>query len=456
MLYEKLKKQLNNTSDLKHKTVNNVHVVFLESLCSSDKIDDYILKNLTLGNGAYYLNNIISGSNIVNITKESDILDYLFNGFALAYDDKDMIVCECKAELFRSIDTPSVEPSINGPKDAFIESIQANLGLIRRRVRTDKLVNEDFTIGKKTKTQVSLLYLNGVVKHKHVKEARKRLKNIDIDSLIDTESLQGFLEDGAYPMPTVMKTERPDKVSTALFEGKLVIIADNSPFALIIPSFLADFVNPQGDLYVKAVNANLLKLLRLFCLMVTIMLPGLYIAIINYNPETIPLNLLLSFQAARLGVPFPSSLEALFMIIVCSILRESDIRFPNNYGSSISILGALILGDAAVSANVVSPIMIIIIGVTFIAGLVFNSGNFIEGLRYYRLFLLICATLLGLYGFLIGCFVLLIHLAGMESLSEPYLFPVAPFNKKYLFKTLVKKPKDLFKNKDQETAKENK
>lgn len=444
MLYEKLKKELNNTADLKHKTVNNVHVVFLESLCSSDKINDYILKNLTIGHGAYYLNNMISASNIVNITKEADILNYLFNGFALVYDDKDMIVCECKAELFRSIDTPSAEPSINGPKDSFIESIQANLGLIRRRVRTDKLVNEDFIIGEKTKTQVSLLYLNGIVKHKHVKEIRKRLKNVDIDNLIDLEYLQGFLENGNCPMPTVLKTERPDKVSTALFEGKLVIISDNSPYALILPSFFADFINPQGDLYVKAVNANSLKVLRILCLIITIILPGLYIAIINYNQESIPLNLLLSFQAARQGVPFPSFLEAFFMIIVCSILRESDIRFPSSYGSSISILGALILGEAAVSANIVSPIMIIVIGITFITALVFTSGNFIEGLRYYRLFLLFWSAILGLYGFLIGCFILLIHLSGMESLSEPYLFPIAPFNKKYMLKTIIKKPKDLF------------
>ena len=190
-------------------------------------------------------------------------------------------------------------------------------------------------------------------------------------------------------MPTILKTERPDRVSQAILEGKVVLIADNSPYALILPAFFSDFVNPQGDRYVRAINVNSLKVIRFLCLIITIFLPALYIAIINYSPETIPMQLLLSFQAGRSGVPFPSAFEALFMIFLCTILRESDIRFPSNYGSSISILGALILGEAAVSANIASPIMIIIIGITFVTGLVFSSGEVIDGLRLYRLFLLL-------------------------------------------------------------------
>jgi len=180
---------------------------------------------------------------------------------------------------------------------------------------------------------------------------------------------------------------------------------------------------------------------------VTLILPALYISIINYNPETIPLNLLLSFQSARSGVPFPSAFEAIFMIIICSILRESDIRFPSNYGSSISILGALILGEAAVSANVASPIMIIIIGITFITSLVFNSGDVIDGLKVYRLILLFIATILGLYGMILGLFLILIHISSMKTLDEPYLYPVAPFDKTYLFKTVLKKGKDTKRSK---------
>lgn len=345
MLYEKLKKDFNNTEDLKHKIINNVHVVYLESLCSSDKVNDYILQNLTIGHEFYFLKNIVSGPNIIYIKDYNSIKDYIMGGFALVYNDEDILVCECKGDLYRSVSTPSAEPSINGPKDSFNESIQMNLGLIKRRIKTENLINEDFTIGRKTKTQVSLLYIKDIAKRKYVKEIRKKLKNIDIDGLIDIEVLPSYINEDKAPLPTMMKTERPDKVCTSLLEGKIVIIADNSPYALIMPAFFVDFINPQGDLYVKAVDVNFLKILRLICLFITLLLPALYISIINYNPETIPLNLLLSFQSARTGVPFPSAFEAFFMIIICSILRESDIRFPSTYGSSISILGALVLGE---------------------------------------------------------------------------------------------------------------
>jgi len=209
-----------------------------------------------------------------------------------------------------------------------------------------------------------------------------------------------------------------------------------------MPGFLSDFVNPQGDYYVKAINVNFLKVLRLLCFIVTIMLPALYVAIISYSPETIPIQLLLSFQAGRSGVPFPSSFEAIFMILLCAILRESDIRFPSSYGSSISILGALILGEAAVAANVASPIMIIIIGITFVTGLIFSSGEVIDGLRFFRLFILLLAIMFGLYGLVIGGFLILVHLCSVNTFGKPYLYPVAPMDRTYLFKTLLKNSKD--------------
>lgn len=447
MLYEKLKKDFNNTDDLKHKNINNVHVVYLESLCSSDKVNDYILQNLTIGHEFYFLKNIVSGPNIIYVKDYNSIKDYIMGGFALVYNDEDVLVCECKGDLYRSVSTPSAEPSVNGPKDSFNESIQMNLGLIKRRIKTENLINEDFTIGRKTKTQVSLLYIKDIAKKKYVKEIRKRLKNIDIDGLIDIEVLPSYINEDKSPLPTMMKTERPDKVSTSLLEGKIVIIADNSPYALIMPAFFVDFINPQGDLYVKAIDVNFLKILRLTCLFITLLLPALYISIINYNPETIPLNLLLSFQSARTGVPFSSAFESVFMIIICSILRESDIRFPSTYGSSISILGALVLGEAAVSANVASPIMIIVIGITFITSLVYNSGNIIDGLKIYRLLLLFFATILGLYGTILGLFIVIIHISSIKTLGEPYLYPVAPYDETYFLKTVVKKGKDKKRSK---------
>ena len=438
MIFNKIKKDFNNSSDLKYKKINNVNLVYLESVCSSVKLNDFIMMNLAMKDRYLNLRDNISGPCVVYLEDIKQVNFYLLNGFALVYDEKDMLVCEVKGDLFRSVNVPTTEPSVNGPKDSFNESILMNLGLIKRRIKSEKLYNEDFEMGKKTKTKVSMLYMDNLAKKSHINLVRKKLKRVNVDSLIDIEILMNILNDKKNPFPTVMKTERPDKVSSALLEGKIAIIADNSPYALILPVFLVDFINPESDKYVKSLNVNFLKLVRLLCFCLTIFLPALYIAIINFNPETIPLKLLLSFQSGRSGVPFPSCFEAIFMIFLCIVLRESDIRFPSAYGSSISILGALILGEAAVSANIASPIMIIIVGITFVTGLVFSSGEVISGLRDYRLLLLILASLFGLYGLVIGFFILVIGLCDTKSIGEPYLYPIAPFDKTYIFKTILK------------------
>ena len=445
-MIKKLQKQFNNSSDLIVKKINNINVVFLESVCDSNKLNEFIFKNMRVKK-YYSLRNLVTAPSVVYVDDYDKLEFYLTNGFAVVFDDKEVLVCEVKGNLFRAINIPTQEASINGPKDSFNESILTNLGLIKRRIKSDKLVNEDMYVGRKTLTKVSVLYLSDITDKSMVDMISKKIKDIDIDGIIDIEILMQKLDERNIPMPTIMKTERPDKVASSLLEGKIVIIADNSPYALILPVFFSDFVNPETDNYVKPINVNLLKVIRFMCLLITISLPALYISIINYNPQSIPLNLLLSFQSGRSGVPFPSSFEAIFMIFLCAILRESDIRFPSSYGSSISILGALILGEAAVSANIASPIMIIIIGITFITGLVFSSGEVISGLRLYRLFLLICSIIFGLYGFVLGGILLILHLASIDSFGFSYLYPLAPLDKTYLFKTLLKNNKDKYRSK---------
>lgn len=442
MIYKKLKKEFSDSSDLKYKKINKVKVVYLESLCSSDKINEYILKNLAYKKNYIVLRDNISAPSVVYIDEYDTISFYLLNGYALVYDNKDVLVCEVKGDLDRGITVPNSESSVNGPKDSFNENIVLNFGLIKRRIKSNTLINKDYFIGRKTQTKISMLYMSDIAKMELVDEVDKKINDIDIDGLIDIEVLSQLIENDNNPLPTILKTERPDRVSTALLEGKIVLIADNSPYAIILPVFFADFINPIGDKYVKAINVNFVKMLRFLCLILTITLPAIYISIINYNPETIPLKLLLSFQAARNGVPFPSAFEGIFMIILCLILREADIRFPSSYGSSISIIGALILGEAAVSANIVSPIMIIIVGITFITALVFSSGEMIDSLRIYRFLFLILSICLGLYGFMIAFIIFILHLVSTESLHQPYLFPLSPFNKIYFFKTILKNNND--------------
>lgn len=446
MILSKLKKQFNNSSDLIVKKINNITVCFLESVCDSNKLNEFIFKNLRV-NTYYSLRNLITGPSVVYVDKYDKLEFYLVNGFAVIFDNNEVLVCEVKGNLYRAINLPTQETTINGPKDSFNESILTNLGLIKRRIKSDKLCNDDMVLGRKTLTKVSLLYLDDIVDKNIVKGVKNKLDNIDIDGVIDIEVLMQELDERSLPMPTIMKSERPDKVANSLLEGKVVLIADNSPYALIMPSFFSDFINPEGDNYVKPININLLKIIRFLCLIITILLPGLYISIINYNPQSIPIKLLLSFQAGRSGVPLPSSFEAIFMIILCSILRESDIRFPSSYGSSISILGALILGEAAVSASIASPIMIIVIGITFITGLIFSNGEVISGLRLFRLLLLGLSIIFGLYGLVIGCILLLIHLCSINVFERPYFYPISPFDSVYFFKTLLKSKDNKFRSK---------
>ena len=440
-IIDKTKKTFKN--DLIHKEIifkknSHVDILFLESLCSGDKINDYILKNITTKDK---LDNILTHLPSPN-TKEINIKEidyYLENAFTIVIYNKKIIAVETRAEIFRSINKPESESSITGPKDAFNENYQMNIGLIKRRLKTSSLKIDNFTIGKRSKTQIGVLYCNDIVEDKTLTDLKTRLEKIDIDGIIDSESLALLLsQNDKANFPTIKKTERPDLTANALLEGKIAIVVDNSCFVLILPAFFTDFINPQSDNYTKSGNINFVKILRLLCFFISMMAPAIYIALINYNQESIPTSLLINFAIQRDGVPFPALIEALITILTCEILRESDLRFPNAYGSAISILGALVLGEAAVSAGIVSPIMIIVIALTFISSLIFTEYDIITALRHYRFVFLFCSALYGIIGILLALLYFLIRINDIYSFGKPYFFPIAPFDKTYFKKTVIR------------------
>lgn len=444
-IVERIKNEFKNSPDLKIKEIKvnlfkTVYVIFIETVCSSDKINEYILKNLTNYDDKFNLNSNVPGPNTI-IIKELDQLEfYLTNGFAVVLNGKNIIAIEVKAELTRSISTPTREPSLLGPEDAFNENYQTNMGLIRRRIKSKDLKTEELFLGRKSKTKISINYICDIAEEELINEVRNRLQNIDIDGIMDAGTLINYVEsENKTIFPTVLRTERPDRASNALLEGKIVILIDTSPFALILPTFLADFINPINDNYVKSKNVAFLKILRALCFILSMLIPGVFIATLNYNQETIPSSLLINISTQRAGVPFPSIVELLILLLICDMLRESDIRFPSSFGSAISILGALIIGEAAVNAGIVSPIMIIITSLTFIASLIFTELEISNALRYYRYMFLFFGAFLGLYGIFIGFILFFINVMSVKSLSKPYFAPIAPFNKDYFFKTLLKK-----------------
>lgn len=428
-----IKNRFNNSSDLIIKKLDNIYIIYLESICDSDKINFYILQNISLKDNK---NNFISGPNTIKITNK-DIEYYLVNGFSIVISNN-IYAVETRGNLIRGVEKSDTEPSIIGPKDSFNENIQTTLGLIKRRIKTNNLINEDFFIGKNTLTKLSLLYIEDKVDKSLLKKVENKLNSINQD-IISIDIIKQLLsKESRSVFPTIMISQRPDNACFNLLEGKIILICDNSPFCLILPSFFTDFINPIVDNYNKSINVNFLKILRIFCLIFTIIAPALYISLINYNQEVVPISLLKSFAISRSNVAYPSWIEAIIMLIICSILKESDLRFPSNYGSAISIVGALIIGEAAVNANLISPIMIIIIAFTFITSLIFTDQEFVNGLRQFRFLVLLLSSFFGLYGLLMGIFILLIHLSGIEVLDKSYTYPLSPLSKKYLKKTIIK------------------
>ena len=264
--------------------------------------------------------------------------------------------------------------------------------------------SESLFLGRKTNTSVNILYFDDIAEIDLVTHVKETLQKIDVDGILDSGTLADYLElENKTHFPTVIKTERPDTVASSLLEGKIAILVDTSPFVLVVPSFFSDFINPVSDNYNKENNVNFIKIIRLISFFLTITAPAIYIALINYNPETIPTSLLINFATQRDNVPFPAIIEAFLMLFIYEILRESDIRFPNSYGSAISILGALILGEAAVSAGFVSPIMIIVVAFTFITSLIFTEQEIVDAARYFRVIFLISSAVYGLYGIVLLC-----------------------------------------------------
>ena len=443
-ILEKIQNEFSKTPDLKIKEIKanlltKIYVVYIETICDGNKLNDYILKNLVNYNLKNNLNSNIPGPNTIIIKNSDEIEFYITNGYAIILSNKNILAIEVKGELHRSISESTREPSLVGPQDAFIENHNTNIGLIKRRIKTNTFKTEEIYLGRKTKTKISINYLEDIAENKNIEQIKKKLENIDIDGIIDCGTIINYIEsENKSIFPTIKRTERPDLASDALLEGKIVIIVDTSPFAIILPAFLIDFINPINDNYAKSINVAFLKLLRAIAFFISMTAPAIFIATINYNQETIPSSLLINFSTQRAGVPFPSIVEILLLLLICDVLRESDLRFPSNFGSAISILGALIIGEAAVNAGIVSPIMIIITSLTFISSLIFTEIEIGNALRYYRYTFLFFASFFGLYGVFLCLILFLINIISTKSLDAPYFAPFAPFNKNYFFKTFLK------------------
>ena len=440
---EEIKRKVGPSTDFIFKDLiiskEKILLVFNETLIDTTRTNDFILRNL-LNKSKKELNNLennIPNINIKKISKE-EIIDLLVKGFIIIITKSNIYAAEVRNILDRGIQAITSELSIAGPKDSFSENYNININLIRKRIKTTDLIVENIELGKLSKTKIGILYMNNIAKKEIINGIKNHLNKIDIDGIIDSSYLKRTLEKKNVLFPTITLTERPDKTSMALLEGKVVIIVDMSPYALILPSFFIDFFHTTDDYYQKSLNTSFIRLIRFFAFLVAVFTPAIYISITTRNYDLVPLNILLTLKAGRTFVPFPAYIEALFMLICFEILKESDLRMSKTSSSAVSILGGLILGEAAVSAGIVSPIMIIVIAISSIASLTFTSIELGNALRNYKLLLLLLSTILGINGLLIGTTILIYQLLTLKVFGIPYLNPIIPFEKNEIKDTIIK------------------
>lgn len=413
--------------------VSNYVVRSLVEVLQNNSLNDKSLKEkieLKLGIESNDLENSIAINKVEKLDKsDSAVFSYILSGFVMIYINEEVYVVETRGNLYRGISEPVNENSVRGSKDSFVESIVKNIGLVRNRIKSEELVYSERKIGTKTKTKVGIMYIQNVVKHDLVDYVEKKLNDIVIDGILDVNYIAEYIEDNnESDFPVSIVTERPDVTSYYLLQGRIVILVDNSPYALVLPAFFEDFMNNIDDYYQRKSNVFLTKLIRYICMLLTVITPALYLSLITFDQESIPTDLLISFTSQREGVPFPAFVEAIVMIFAFEILRESDLRSNKISGNTLSIVGALILGDAAVSAGIVSPIMIIVVALTVISGLTFQDINIINALRKWRILFLIFSSLCGLVGIAIASTFFITSLVCTTSYTKAFTYPLAPLN----------------------------
>jgi spore germination protein len=352
-----------------------------------------------------------------------------------------VIIISTKLWPARSISEPSTEVLVRGPRDGFTETMRFNTALVRRRIRDPRFKIKQKSIGVRSRTDVAILYMDDIVDKRIVDELYKRINEINIDAILDSGYIEQFIEESNYsPFPQTQATERPDVVAAAIYEGRVAIIVDNSPFVLIIPTTLTAFFQSPEDYYTRSVLSIFIRILRLIGGVTSILAPAAYIAVTSFNPGIIPSKLALSIAASREGVPFPAFIEAIIMELTFELLREAGVRLPRAIGSTIGIVGGLVIGQAAVSAHIVSPIMVIVVAVTAIASFAIPNYELSAAFRLIRFLLMIAAAIYGLYGIVLASIGVLIHLANIKSFNVPYLSPVSPFNAKDMKDTIFRAP----------------
>ena len=441
-----------------------VALAYISGMVERAQLNQHILRNLALEYPATLPVSLASlKEQVVSVAEVKEAADFwqvvsrLLAGESVLFlaGENKALALDVRGYQGRAITEAETEGVVRGPRDAFVEDLERNVMLIRRRIKTPNLVLEELNLGRLTRTSVVLGYIKGLAAPELVREVRERLARIDVDAVFGPPFIEEMIVDNpGSPFPGVVSTERPDRVTAALVEGQVVLFVDTFPCALIIPATMGALLQSSEDYYHPFGISTAIRWLRYLAFLLSVLASPVYIAVTTFHQEMIPFRLLLSIAASREGIPLPAVMEALVMELTFELLREAGIRLPRPVGQAVSIVGALVIGDAAVTAGLVSPQMVIIVASAGIASFATPSYEIAIPMRLLRFPLMILAGTLGLFGLMVGLLGILIYLVGLRSFGMPYLYPLAPLKFGELKDTLVRVPFWMMRTRP-ETSKRN-
>ena len=412
-------------------------VLYIEGMADDRKISDFILRACVEHateqprriDATYLMEKVVEIAQCEAEQRVSEILDSVVTGMTAVLIDgcDEAVMLETRGYPARQVNRTTNESVVIGAQEGFVESLRTNMTLMRRYVPCSDLITECVSVGTQVPSRVTMVYLGNVADSAVVDAVRRRLKGIDAGTVQGLGAVQQHIEDQPWALlPQMLQTERPDRAASCVMDGQVVVLAENSPYALIAPITLFHQLHASDDSFSRWQYGTFLRLIRIIGMLISVFLPGLYIALTDYHMHLLPLSLLGSIAEARANVPFPILIEILIMEFSFYLINEAGTRIPQQIGSALGIVGALILGQAAVSASIISPILIIIVAITGLGNYAIPDYGFGIGLVICRLFIIACGAAFGLYGFCIGAFVLSVSLCGMKSFGFPYMAPVAP------------------------------
>ncbi|GAA4853175.1 spore germination protein GerLA [Paenibacillus vulneris] len=441
-------------------SIHSCAILCIDGLVNRDLINGQILKSLLISledsnrivpaEGDAFISfmrlELLPLHSIMEVSGMGDVLNAILSGDTalLIHGSSKALVIGTKGWKSRGVDEPETEALIRGPREGFTEDICTTTSLIRRRLPDPNLRFDAYKIGKRIPKEVIVAYIEDIVNPKLVDEVKRRLGTINRDDMEGSGFIEQWIMDNVMsPFPQVLNTERPDKVAAALLEGRVAILVDGTPFQLILPiTLVASFHSPE-DMYQNWMISSVIRLLRLTAAFIATFLPGLYIALTEFHHGMLPSKLAFSIAGAREGVPFPAVVEAFMMEGTLELLREAGIRLPKPIGQTIGIVGGLVIGEAAVTAGIVSPIMVIIVAITAIASFTLPAYSFAISLRMLRFAIMLAAGLFGIYGIVLAYIMINIHLVNLQSFGVPYSTPIAPMFVKDWKELLMRAPVEL-------------